>query len=165
MKQGLSLKKAAYPSEAAGDVHELDLTPFMSVFIILLPYLITMVVFTQLALIKFSLPPNAGAGLVNMNEKPTLKMTVVVGSDFCSLTFGASLLDSIPSVNGEYNFTQLLLKLKERKAVSDMPDELVVASRDKVRFKNVVKVMDVCREAGFQKIGLSQATENAERGR
>jgi biopolymer transport protein ExbD len=165
MKNGLFFKKTAYPSEAAGDVHELDLTPFMSVFVILLPYLITMVVFTHLAFLRFSLPPNVGAGLGNMSEKPKLKITVVVAQDFLAITYGETMLDSIASINGEYNVTLFSEKLKQRKAVTDLQDELVVASRDRVRFKHVVKVMDLCRDAGFQKIGLSQATQNAEKGR
>ena len=41
---------------------------------------------------------------------------------------------------------------------------LVVAVRDNVKFKHVVRIMDQCRAVGFTKIGLSNATNNAEEG-
>jgi biopolymer transport protein ExbD len=44
-------------------------------------------------------------------------------------------------------------------------DEVVIASLDGIAFKQVVHVMDICREAGFAKIGLSSATLDPGNGK
>jgi biopolymer transport protein ExbD len=66
-----SFVKRKPPSDAASDI-ELDLTPMMSMFLILLPFLVSMAVLTHLTILEFSLPPNvAAAGNGNPStEKP-----------------------------------------------------------------------------------------------
>ncbi|MBN1981894.1 MAG: biopolymer transporter ExbD [Chitinivibrionales bacterium] len=156
--------KQFHPSDSDTGVHDLDLTPFMSVFIILLPYLITLVVFTQLSILRFSLPPNVGDGLSQMNEKPKIKITVVVAPDFIAITHGEKLLDSIARESDEYDYPLLSQRLTYHRSQVDMQQEAIIAVRDAVKFKYIVRVMDICRETGFEKIGLSQATENASLG-
>jgi biopolymer transport protein ExbD len=146
------------PSEAAGENVELDVTPVMNMFVILIPFLVSMAVFTHLSIIEFSVPPNVGVGLAAAeNEKPRLKLTVVAAETFCSLTLGDSLLDSLPRTAADYPIEELRIRLVARRAVLAVQDEVVVATRDKVQFKDLVALMDVCRESGFEKIGLSAA--------
>ena len=138
---------------------ELDLTPVMNMFLILVPFLVSMAVFTQVAIIEFSLPPNVGAGLDDSLGKPKLKLTVVLGNDHSKVTLGERMLDSIPSAGDRFDTDSLLARLKVRRAGADIQDEVIVAVLDPVRFKHVVNVMDVCRDAGFEKIGLSSAAD------
>ena len=50
------------PSEAA-DVADLDVTPVMNMFVILIPFLVSMAVFAHVSIIEFSLPPNVGPSM------------------------------------------------------------------------------------------------------
>jgi biopolymer transport protein ExbD len=74
------------------------------------------------------------------------------------------LLDSIPNVNSDQSVGELLEKLKIRRNEAEIRDEAVIAVRDAVKFQNMVKVMDACRTAGFEKIGVSSATADAAKG-
>lgn len=146
------------PSEAAGETIDIDVTPVMNMFVILIPFLVSMAVFTHLSIIEFSVPPNVGVGLAAADsEKPRLKLTVVAAEQFCSLTLGDSLLDSLPRSGADYPLEQLRGRLASRRGALEVQDEVVVATRDKVQFKDLVALMDACRESGFEKIGLSSA--------
>lgn len=155
-------KRNPAPSELASETIDIDVTPVMNMFIILIPFLVSVAVFTHLTIIDFSLPPNVGMGLDTSQGKPKLKMTVVVTAEYLAITHGDAMLDSIPVKNGDYDYTTLSKQLSIRRKEVDIKDEVIVAMRDAIRFKYVVKVMDRCREAGFKKVGLSSAPEQTE---
>ncbi len=157
------LNRMRTPSEAAGADIDIDVTPVMNMFVILIPFLVSMAVFTHVSILEFSLPPNVGAGMDSSEGKPKLKTTIVVAPSFLAITLGENLLDSIPvQPNGEYQLGRLETLLGARRENMDIQDEAIVAVRDAVRFKHVVAVMDRVREVGFEKVGLSSATSNPE---
>jgi biopolymer transport protein ExbD len=158
-----SFIKQRPPSETASEI-ELDLTPMMSMFLILLPFLVSMAVLTHLSILEFSLPPNVGAGPGASAQKPKVKLTIVITQTYLAITHADQLLDSLPAVNGQYDFGQLTSRLAIHKQELNLENELIVASRDQVRLKNIVTLMDRCKAAGFDKIGLSSATENPQGG-
>jgi biopolymer transport protein ExbD len=160
-----SFVKRTPPSEAAAEI-ELDLTPMMSMFLILLPFLVSMAVLTHLTILEFSLPPNVGAGSAGPStEKPRLKLTLVMTPDYLLVTHGERLLDSLPNIEGAYDFERIKDVLVRRKQELNLEAELIVASRDQVRLKNIVTLMDRCKAAGFEKIGLSSATADPREGK
>lgn len=151
------------PSESV-EIPDLDVTPIMNMFIILIPFLVSMAVFTHLSVLEFNLPSNAGTGLDSSIGKPKLKITIVVAKDHLAITHGEHLLDSIPVANQNYDLAEFRNNLSRcRKGVS-IQDEAIVAVRDNVKFKHVVHIMDECRSVGFAKIGLSNATNDARTG-
>ncbi len=160
MKLQLSKSNGAFSEQ----VLDLDVTPVMNVLVILIPFLISMAVFTHFSILSFSLPPNAGPGLDQSSGKPQLKLTVVVASDYLAITHGENMLDSIPIINQQLPYDSLLEKVTKRRANIDIRDEAIVAVRDSVKFQDMVKVMDICRTAGFEKIGVSSASTDAEKG-
>lgn len=157
---GRNSLKVSDSSEAA----DVDVTPMMNILMILLPVLISMAVFTKIAMLGFSLPPNVGTSLYNDMGKPKLKMTVVVAQEYLAITYGDKMLDSIP-VN-ETNVCENVLRerIAAHRGSFEITDEAIVAVKDHVCFQRMVRVMDICRESGFPKIGVSGATENAENG-
>jgi biopolymer transport protein ExbD len=160
----LSFIKNKPPSEASEI--ELDLTPMMSMFLILLPFLVSMAVMTHLTILEFSLPPNLGAGSASQaSEKPKLKLTLVLTPDYLLVTYGEKLLDSLSIANTSDDFKQITDILVRRKQEMNLENELIVASRDHVRLKNIVSLMDRCKAAGFEKIGLSSATSDPMEGK
>ncbi len=57
---------------------DLDVTPVMNMFIILIPFLVSMAAFTQLAVHEFGLPRDEGAGEAQAADE--LPLTVVLES-------------------------------------------------------------------------------------
>lgn len=163
MKQLSQNNGTRSPSDALETV-DLDVTPVMNMFVILIPFLVSMAVFTHLSILKFSLPPDAGEALDGSKGKPELKVTVVVSDHHLAITRGDEMLDSIPGRDGEYDYGRLLTKLTALRSQAETKDEAIVAVRDRIRFQSVVKVMDQCRMAGFGKLGLSNDTADPEKG-
>jgi biopolymer transport protein ExbD len=152
-----------------GDDNEIDIAPVMNMFIILVTFLVSMAVFTHVAILEFSVPPNVGGGLDQSKGKPKLRLTVRLGSDYMGIVLGDRLLDSLPVEQGKFPFDTLAAKLqirrRENASLGALQDEIIIASRDEIAFKQVVHIMDICRETGFLKIGLSSATVNPESGK
>jgi biopolymer transport protein ExbD len=125
-----------------------------------------MAVLTHLTIIEFSLPPNIGtaAAAGQAAEKPRLKLTMVMTPDYLLITHGERLLDSLPNKDGAYDFGRASDDLLRYKQELNLENELVVASRDQVRLKSIVTLMDRCKAAGFEKIGLSSATADPGKG-
>ena len=160
----VSNKNNIFKLKASSEAPDVDVTPMMNIMIILLTILISMAVFTRISMLSFSLPPNVGTGLNSDSGKPKLKMTVVVTPQYCALTYGDKMLDSIPVTENDNSYSALKERILFRREMVEVTDEAVVAVKNKVRFQNMVKVMDICRECGFEKVGVSSATENAENG-
>ena len=161
----LSLLRGNNLLSDSGEDNEIDIAPVMNMFIILVTFLISMVVFTHVAILEFSVPPNVGTGLDQSKGKPKLRLTVRVGSDYTGIVLGDKLLDSLPVIEGNFPFEALAAQLRTRRGETLIQDEIVIASRDEIAFKQVVRVMDICRETGFSKVGLSSATVNPEEGK
>jgi len=151
-------KENRLPSDTMDD-NDIDIAPVMNMFIILVTFLVSMAVFTHMAILEFTLPPNVGAGLDLSKGKPKVKITIRLGSDYCGIVMGEKLLDSLPVADtANYPFAALATQLNIRRKEATVQDEVVIASLDEIAFKQVVRVMDICRETGFAKVGLSSAT-------
>jgi biopolymer transport protein ExbD len=157
------LTKTRQPS-AAVETADVDVTPIMNMFIILIPFLVSMAVFTHLSVLHFTLPPNAGTGLSEPDTKPKLKLTIVVAGEYLAITHGEEMLDSIGRYDGSYDLTTFTSRLLFHHNRSGISEEAVIAVRDEIEFRHVIKIMDICRDNGFIRIGLSNATENPRRG-
>ena len=158
----LSLFRSNRPPSDAAPPAEIDVTPVMNMFIILIPFLVSMAVFTHLSIIEFSLPPNVNAGMNREDVRPKPKLTVRVGGDYLGIVLGERLLDSLPVVADFFPMDTLGARIRMRREELEYRDEVIIASLDGVAFKRVVAVMDLCREAGLEKIGLSSATRDPE---
>jgi biopolymer transport protein ExbD len=153
----LSLFRFSSPPSQIVDNADVDVTPVMNVFIILIPFLVSMAVFTHHAIVEFSLPPDLGTSVGDASEKPVPRLTVRIGTDYLGIVLGERMLDSL-AVGPEFPFDTLSARIRMRVAELGYDDEVIVASRDNIPFKHVVRVMDLCRQAGFKKVGLSSAT-------
>jgi len=161
----LSLFKMSRPPSEMAEA-DVDVTPVMNMFVILIPFLVSMAVFTQVAIIDFSVPSDVGQAAGQPSGKPKLKLTVLLTESFLGVVEGDNLLDSLPMTDhGQYAFDSLKSVLSRRRPLSDFPDEVVVAVRDGIAFKYAVRAMDVSRESGFTKIGISGAAADPSQGK
>ena len=129
-----------------------DVTPIMNMFVILIPFLISMAVFSQLSVLQFALPPKAGGGSGPAAEQ--LPLTVALTAEQIALTRGAQILLTLPRTTETHDFAGLAAALRDLGG----PENLVIAVDDGLLFGDVVTCMDTCRENGFTKISLAEGT-------
>lgn len=143
------------PSEEVGDVFDIDVTPVMNMFVVLIPFLVSMAVFAQFSMHKFYLPSDAANTQNRSTGQVKLKTTVVLNPTHMLLTLGGESLDSVSFSDPEWD-KKLRESLVAVRASSGDSTKAVVAVHDDVEFEEVVDIMDACREIGFEDVGLSE---------
>ncbi|MCP4571332.1 MAG: hypothetical protein GY838_03200 [bacterium] len=138
------------PSLAA-DVADLDVTPVMNMFIILIPFLVSMAAFTHLAAHHFGLPRDEGAGEASTASE--LPLTVAVGTAGVVIVKGDVVLAELPAGEDGQDLDLLAAVLTDQPA-----GRLVLAVDDPVGVDVVVTCLDRCRAAGFDDVGLAAGT-------
>ena len=144
----------ATPSRAAA-VESVDVTPVMNMFIILIPFLVSMAVFSHLSVIEFTLPPDGGTGRIADPE--TLPLTVAMTDDELALARGETILAAVEKVDGLFDFAALAAVLG-RLGPPAAEARVVIAIDDAVLFADIVDCMDTCRLAGYADVGLAAGT-------
>jgi biopolymer transport protein ExbD len=136
---------------------ELNLVPFIDLLCCTISFLLITAVWTQLARINVSQKTVEGKPSEDMKEvpKPTIKITVVIDQDGYRLSTGAGDVTPIPKKDGAYDNTVLREKLQELKRSHPDKNDVHVASEDTVKYEYIVTAMDVCLDAKFQEIGLT----------
>ncbi|MBD3392161.1 MAG: hypothetical protein GF418_08790 [Chitinivibrionales bacterium] len=139
---------------------ELDVTPVMNLFMVLIPFLVSMAVFTHIAVIDFSLPP-AQMDTDAVGESKELDISIVITMPGQSSSGGFRIvgtgkkLDLVPMVRGKFQFDVLRMLLKEVKFQYPSQKSVVLVIDGNVLYDDIVTFMDICRESQFPDIGLS----------
>ncbi len=139
---------------------DLDMTPMMNMLIILISFLVTMVVFTQLAVIKFNLPPS-GPGEGQAQAAPDsatakdVDITVVVSENGFQIIGEGRKLDPIPKGSKGYDYPRLGQFMKSLKDEYPTAENVVLLIDSTILYQDIVSSMDVMREHNFPNILLS----------
>lgn len=141
---------------------EPDMTPMMNMLIILISFLVTMVVFTQLAVIKFNLPPAPGGGgeeakaAGDSAEKgPDVDITVVISENGFQVIGEGRKLDPIPKGTKGYDYPLLGAFMKKLKEEYPTSENVVLLIDSNIVYQDIITSMDVMREQRFPNILLS----------
>ncbi|MCS6943866.1 MAG: biopolymer transporter ExbD [Sutterellaceae bacterium] len=125
----------------------LDVTPFINLIVVLVPFLLSTAVFSRLAVLELSLPAQSGS-FENLNGGD-LKLEVVIRPDRLEVNdlIGGRLVDPIPhTANGPdtKRLNALMLELKKR-----FPDktEATLLAEPNTPYEQLVRVMDAMRTA------------------
>ncbi len=149
----ISGAKGSRPSNRVNEV-ELDLTPVMNLFIILVPSLVSIAILVHVAIIQINLPPSAGQRS-GVPHKKDLKLTVSVTSHGYKLSLGETLIDSIPKAEDKFNIPGLINSIIKTRDKIENKSEMVVAVDDGIVFDDVVATIDGGKAGGFDKVSLA----------
>jgi biopolymer transport protein ExbD len=123
---------------------ELNITAFMNLMVILVPFLLITAVFSRLAILELNLP-SSGEQLAN-DEPVTLQLEVIVRADRLEVgDRNGGLLTRLPSGEAGYDYPGLTEHLKRVKATfPDKLDATILLEQD-VSYDVLVQVMDAVR--------------------
>jgi len=135
---------------------DLDVTPVMNLFMVLIPFLVSMAVFTHLAVIDFSLPPSqAPAQMLQDGQQEEIDLSVVISNSGFRIVGSGKKLDPVPKVDNEYQFEQFRRLLKSVKFQYPGQKSVILVLEPDILYSDIITFMDVCRESQFPDIGLS----------
>jgi biopolymer transport protein ExbD len=136
---------------------ELEVTAFINLIVVLVPFLLSTAVFSKLSVMELALPAAAAPGLEQLKAED-LQLEIVLRAD--AMEVGdriGGLIQRIPAVDKAPDATALLALLQGIKG--KFPEEVqasILAEAD-TPYEHIVKVMDVSREGQFPEVAVGDA--------
>lgn len=123
---------------------ELNITAFMNLMVVLVPFLLMTAVFTHLTILELNLPSSSSSD--KKNDKPTFELRVTIRKNELILSDNkGGVIKRIPRLKAGHNYLALKNVLKQVK--SRFPDKTnaTILSEPDTPYENLVKVMDAVR--------------------
>jgi biopolymer transport protein ExbD len=124
---------------------ELDITSFLNLMVVLIPFLLITAVFSRITILELNIPTS----VVGPNQPNKIKLTieVIVREKGLEIGNGRRVVARFPKVDDEYNLQKLsehLLKIKN--SYPDKTDAMVLMEPE-IEYDYLVLVMDAVRSA------------------
>ncbi len=129
-----------------GDSTELNITAFMNLMVILVPFLLITAVFSRLAILELNLPGSSTEPVDRQDQ--TFQLEVIVRTDKIEVgDRNQGLLGVYPNSDEGYDYAALEQKLAElKKAYPSKTDAAILLESD-ISYDTLVQVMDLVRIA------------------
>jgi biopolymer transport protein ExbD len=122
---------------------ELDVTSFMNLMVVLIPFLLATAVFSQVTIQELNVPSPGVGGATP--DKPLVTIEVMVRKESIEISNGKVITNRFPKEEGEYDLEALtgaLLNLKEQHP--DKEDATVLLEPD-IEYNDMIAVMDTVK--------------------
>ena len=143
---------ARRPTAAVGGA-DVNVTPVLSMFTILIPFLVSMAAFSHFAVQVFRLSAAEASATATDTSPPLL---VALGAEGVLLAKGEEELGRLPGAGqGATSFAALDSALVALRSQGLAGNRVVVAAEDGVRCASLVACLDRCRGVGFDEVSLA----------
>jgi len=151
----MNLRQALGRSRRNPDA-DLNVTPVMNIFVILIPFLLLTATFVRIAIIDLSLPSLEEGGQLSEEELKNLTLLVVsIKPEGFEIKTSEKKYPLIGKRDGDFDFSALKRRLGEIKKRYPALEDVIISPASEIRYKVIVKVLDSCREAGFPNFSIS----------
>ncbi len=121
---------------------ELDVTTFMNLMVVLIPFLLISAVFSRVAIMELSVPTSAGGAALNA---PNFAIEVIVRKAGLEIANGSSVQAEIPKKNNRYDMQMLHEMLMRLKAVYPEKEDATVLMEPDIEYDYLIQIMDAVR--------------------
>jgi biopolymer transport protein ExbD len=133
---------------------ELDMTTFLNLMVVLVPFLLITAVFSRITIVELSLPSAVGGPVPT---DPSFRMEVIVRDQGLELSDGRSVLATIPKLGDEYDLETLSSMVMSLKRNHPNDDDASVLLEPHIEYDHLIQVMDAVRSAELPKDGDEEA--------
>jgi len=137
------------------DAPELDMTTFMNLMVVLVPFLLITAVFSRIAIVELDLPSAQGPA----PSTPTFRVEVVVRDAGLEIMDGTQVIAAIPKVDEQYDLSTLSEYLVEIKRQFPQKDDASVLLEPDIQYDYLIQVMDTVRSVEFEEEGEMTRTD------
>ena len=128
----------------------LEITAFINLIVVLVPFLLSVAVFTRLAVIDLALPAQSSDAVARLDPDKPLKLEIVIRAGGLEVgdRHGGNLLpigDGIANVAGGPDTQALAVLMRAIKAKFPQHDDATVLAEANTSYETLVRVMDVVR--------------------
>lgn len=122
--------------------YELDVSTFLNLMVVLIPFLLITAVFSRLTIVELSLPSSAGGA---KTDQPAFRVEVIVRESALEITNGTVVIGTIPKVDDEYDLSTLSDFMMSLKREYPNHDTASVLLEPHIPYDYLIRVMDVVR--------------------
>ena len=124
---------------------ELNITAFMNLMVVLVPFLLMTAVFSHITVLDLNLPP-PGAADTNKPNKPPYELRVTIRKNMLVLSDNrVGLIKRIPVKGKAHNFPQLKETLKQVKARFPDHTNITILAEQQTSYEDLISAMDNAR--------------------
>jgi biopolymer transport protein ExbD len=138
----------------AKDAPELDITSFLNLMVVLIPFLLISAVFSRVTIVELSVPTASGGSALS---QPNFSIEVIVRKAGFELANGSSVVAAIPRKDDQYDMqmlSQMLIRLKDSYPEKD---DATVLMEPEIEYDQLIRVMDTVRETEVQEQEMGEA--------
>jgi biopolymer transport protein ExbD len=136
------------------DAPELDITTFLNLMVVLIPFLLISAVFSRVAIMELSVPTSAGGTASNA---PNFAIEVIVREAGLEIANGSSVEAAIPKKEGQYDMKMLSEMLMRLKAQYPEKKDATVLMEPDIEYDYLIRIMDAVRGTELQAEGSGEA--------
>jgi biopolymer transport protein ExbD len=124
---------------------ELDITTFLNLMVVLIPFLLITAVFSRITIQELNLPEAAAGG--SMPDTPLVTIEVIVRESALEIGDGRSVVARFPKTGDRHDYESLSRALLGLKARYSAKEDAVILIEPDVRYEDVIHVMDTMKVA------------------
>ena len=133
---------------------ELNITAFMNLMVVLVPFLLMTAVFSHITILDLNLPPPGGQD-TNKPKQPPYELRVTIRKNTLVISDNRlGMIKRIPSKSEEHNFSLLKETLKQVKARIPDHTNITILAEGKTRYDDLINAMDSSRSYRTQVDGV-----------
>ena len=121
---------------------ELDVTTFLNLMVVLVPFLLITAVFSRLTIIELDLPSSSGGATTT---EPNFRLEVIVREAGVEITNGNQVIAAIPKKDGEYDLDTLSDYMVDLKRQYRNETAASVLLEPLIPYDYLIQVMDVVK--------------------
>jgi biopolymer transport protein ExbD len=137
---------------------ELDVTTFLNLMVVLVPFLLITAVFSRITIVELNLPSSAG-GPAPIDS--SFRMEVIVRGDGLELSNGSSVIATIPKLDDEYDLETLSGLVMSLKRNHPSDDGATVLLEPHIEYDHLIQVMDAVRSVELPQVDDQEVTRVA----
>jgi biopolymer transport protein ExbD len=121
---------------------ELDITTFLNLMVVLIPFLLISAVFSRVTIMELSVPTSAGGSALN---KPNFAIEVIVREAGLEIANGLSVEAAFPKKENQYDIQKLSEMLTRLKARYPEKQDATVLMEPDIEYDYLIQIMDAVR--------------------
>ncbi|MFQ5579462.1 MAG: biopolymer transporter ExbD [Nitrospiria bacterium] len=129
----------------SGDL-TLNITPFLNLMVVLVPVLLSGVVFSRVAILEMSLPSAPGKAVQAKVAKESFKLIVTIRQNGLVVQGSGVGSRRLTGKRGKYDLKKLGAILQRVKSKYPKEKSMILLSEPEIPYESLIAVMDTCRE-------------------
>jgi len=135
---------------------ELDVTTFLNLMVVLVPFLLITAVFSRITIVELNLPSATGGA---SSDAPAFRVEVIVRENAIEISNGTSVIAAIPNVEGDYDLATLSDRMVQLKRQYSDIESASVLLEPQIPYDYLIRVMDVVRSVEVEAQDGGEADE------